>query len=257
MAGYWGKGVVVAVVLSVIVCGAWAQGAPAPLEAPASTTYVADYANLLRSEDVSRVRANCTTVHKDTGATLLVVTIPGMATYTSERQSISTFARTHYERWAEQGAFAPEARRGILLLLSRDDRKARIELGRDWAGRYDGVCRQIMDRIMVPAFRGGDYSEGIVAGVRALDRMARGGEVAPVRKDNGRTAVGLLLAALGIGGFWSFIIMIVRSGTGGGRGGSSLGGGYSGYGRYAAGSGFRGGFGGGGFGGGGGATGGW
>ena len=256
MAGYWGRRVFITVLVGVMGWSVWAEGALPSLAAPSSTTYVADYANLLRSEDVLRVQERCAALRKDSGVTVLVVTIPGMASYTPERQSISTFARTHYERWAEEGAFAPEARRGILLLLSRDDRKARIELGRDWAGRYDEVCRQIMDGIMVPAFRGGDYSEGIVAGVRALERMARGGEV-PEKKDNGRTAVGLLLAAMGIGGFWLFIMLLVRSGTGGGRGGSSLGVGYSGYGRYAAGGGFRGGFGGGGFGGGGGATGGW
>ena len=62
---------------------------------------------------------------------------------------------------------------GILLLVSRDDRKARIELGGGWGRREDALCRQIMDEQIIFYFKQSRFSDGIVAGVEALDKMGR------------------------------------------------------------------------------------
>ena len=67
----------------------------------------------------------------------------------------------------------------VLLVVSIQDRAARIELGRTWAGSKDTAARRIMDEHLLPAFRAGEYDAGIVAGVSALDKMARG-EAVPV-----------------------------------------------------------------------------
>jgi uncharacterized protein len=63
---------------------------------------------------------------------------------------------------------------GILLLVSKRDRKARIELGAGWGHDKDALCRQIMDDLIIPEFKRGEFAKGIVAGVGALDKMARG-----------------------------------------------------------------------------------
>jgi uncharacterized protein len=62
----------------------------------------------------------------------------------------------------------------MLLLISRDDRKARIELGADWGREYDYQAKQIMDELIVPSFKRGDFSTGILDGVRGMEAMARG-----------------------------------------------------------------------------------
>jgi len=58
---------------------------------------------------------------------------------------------------------------GILVVLAIDDKRARIALGLGME-RYisDATTQDIMDSIMVPAFRKGNYSAGLEAGLRRL-----------------------------------------------------------------------------------------
>ena len=62
---------------------------------------------------------------------------------------------------------------GMLLLVSKGDRRARIELGAGWRHDKDVQAEQIMDEQIVPRFKQGDFSGGIEAGVESLDKLAR------------------------------------------------------------------------------------
>jgi uncharacterized protein len=75
-----------------------------------------------------------------------------------------------YDEW---GIGAKDYNYGILLLVSKGDRKARIELGAGWTRERDAASKNIMERDIVPRFKQGDYSGGILAGVRQLDSLAR------------------------------------------------------------------------------------
>jgi uncharacterized protein len=58
---------------------------------------------------------------------------------------------------------------GVLLLVAKDDRTVRIEVGRGLEGALtDLVSRRIIDEAIVPLFRQGDFAGGLDAG---LDRM--------------------------------------------------------------------------------------
>jgi uncharacterized protein len=58
---------------------------------------------------------------------------------------------------------------GVLLLVAIQDRKIRIEVGYGLEGTLtDAKTSQIIRHEMVPRFRQGEYSEGIVAGVHAI-----------------------------------------------------------------------------------------
>ena len=72
--------------------------------------------------------------------------------------------------------------KGILLLVSVNDRKARIELGADYRHTKDALCNRIMQGHIIPFFKRGDFAGGIRAGVNALEEMARGEQIsAPPR----------------------------------------------------------------------------
>jgi uncharacterized protein len=62
---------------------------------------------------------------------------------------------------------------GMLLLVAADNRTARIQLGSAWGTAHDGRARRVMGGMILPAFRKGDFSSGILAGVRGFDAMAR------------------------------------------------------------------------------------
>lgn len=155
---------------------------PAP---PADDYPVADYAELLskkEEEDLHRVQLAC---FHEYDTPLVVVTIYAMREYGPADWSIERFAYSWFNKWAigKRGPGGELINRGILLIVSLHDRKARIELGADWGRDWDAHCSVIMNSKIVPRFKKDDYAGGIKAGVEALARMAGTppGERAPVR----------------------------------------------------------------------------
>ncbi|MEN8214407.1 MAG: TPM domain-containing protein, partial [Pseudomonadota bacterium] len=68
-----------------------------------------------------------------------------------------------------------EADDGVLLLIARDDRKIRIEVGYGLEGVLTDLdSRRIIDNLMTPAFRSGNYGSGVEAAVNAISGAIRG-----------------------------------------------------------------------------------
>jgi len=64
---------------------------------------------------------------------------------------------------------------GILILLAKDDRATRIEVGYGLEGVVpDVLAKRIIDDFMIPYFRQGDYAAGINAGVDSLISLVQG-----------------------------------------------------------------------------------
>lgn len=105
---------------------------------------------------------------------IVVVTIESMAEYGGAGYSIERFAAEWFNHWqiGTRGEAGELINQGILLLVSKGDREARIELGADWGRKWDKHCARIMDGRIVARFKRGDFAEGIVAGVEALKEMA-------------------------------------------------------------------------------------
>lgn len=228
------------------------------LKRPGERDFIVDLADLIASSNEQRIREIATKLLNDKATPIIVVTIESMAKYGGAGMRIETFAHLLFDQWSigEAKVNGQLWNTGILLLVSRDDRKARIELGAGWKHDQDSLAQQIMDEQIVPRFRSGDFSGGIVAGVEALDKMARGLELPrpptpwwqPVLV---ALAIGLVIFTVvslirrGVSGwawlFWGAVFSIIgyllysflRSSmnSGGGNGGfsgGSFGGGYSG-----------------------------
>lgn len=64
---------------------------------------------------------------------------------------------------------------GVLLLIAKDDRKLRIEVGYGLEGALtDALSAQIMRNEIVPKFRDGDFDAGVVAGATAILQAIQG-----------------------------------------------------------------------------------
>ncbi|MBT6116751.1 MAG: methanol dehydrogenase [Rhodospirillaceae bacterium] len=151
---------------------------------------------------------------------------------------------------------------GALLIVSRDDRQLRIEVGYGLEGTLtDANSKLIIENVIVPAFKAGDFEKGINDGVAAMLALLNDGELPAEIAESTQAldepgelpdwAVIPILVLFAI--FIFFMVFAGRRGGGTGTGGSwsSGGGGFSG---SSSGGGFSGG--GGSFGGGG-ASGGW
>ena len=146
------------------------------LEPPGEREFILDKAQLLDEATEEKIRTICDKLLTEKATPIIVVTIESMAAYGGGGLRIETFAMLLFNQW---GIGVPEVNKqvwntGILLLVSVGDRKARIELGAGWKRDHDQTAQRIMDDLIIPRFKEGDYSAGILAGVEGLDNMARG-----------------------------------------------------------------------------------
>ena len=71
---------------------------------------------------------------------------------------------------------------GVLLLVAKDDRELRIEVGYGLEGAIpDAVAKRVVSEIIVPYFKQGDFYGGIQAGVSRLMRLIDGEPLPPPR----------------------------------------------------------------------------
>ncbi len=164
---------VAACLLWLLPCIAGAQNLT--IDPPGERAFVQDLARMVQPDDVMAIRAIGDKLLTEQAIPLIVVTIDSMAQHGGAGWRIETFARVLFDQWGigYETIEGQPWNRGVLLLVSKDDRKARIELGNDWAGAYDPICRRIMDNQIIPNFKKGKFSEGILAGVQELDKMCR------------------------------------------------------------------------------------
>ena len=145
------------------------------LERPGAREFVIDKAALLTPEDQTKIKTIADKLQTDKSVRLVVVTIEGMDKHGGAGLRIETFARLLFDQW-EVGAEKINGQPwnyAIMLLVSKNDKKARIELGAGWRRDKDIAAQAIMQQQIIPRFRQGNFSAGIVAGVEALDRLAR------------------------------------------------------------------------------------
>lgn len=146
------------------------------LDPPGQRDFVLDKADLITPDDKEKIRQLGDKLLTDKAAPLVVVTIESMAAYGGQNMRIETFATVLFNQWEIGPAKIGDTswNKGILLLVSKGDRKARIELGAGWGHEQDLLCQRIMDEQIIPRFKQGDFSAGILAGVESLEKMARG-----------------------------------------------------------------------------------
>jgi uncharacterized protein len=143
------------------------------LEVPPLRGRVNDYANLLPPERARALEAQLEKFEQETGHQIAVLTIPSL-----EGDSLEEFSIRVAETWkiGKKGFD-----NGAILLIARDDRRLRIEVGYGLEGVLpDAIASRIIREVITPRFRSGDYTGGIEAGVDSILKVAKG-EVLPER----------------------------------------------------------------------------
>lgn len=136
---------------------------------PEAGHYYVDEANIINSSDREEIDSIASSLLSEQKVPIYVVTIVSLAKYDS--YNIEAFATRLFNHW---GIGFQDKNYGALLLVSVADRKARIELGADWGRRFDYDAERVMNQLIIPAFKRGDYSTGIHDGVNGIDSMIRG-----------------------------------------------------------------------------------
>jgi uncharacterized protein len=139
---------------------------------PALTGRVVDQAALLSPDRRAALEARLEAFERSKGAQVAVLTVATTSPWGLEYYSIKVA-----EKW-KIGREGPDD--GAILLVARDDRALRIEVGRGLEGALtDLISKRIIDDIMVPHFKSGDPAGGIEAGVDAMLKVIEGEELPP------------------------------------------------------------------------------
>tara|TARA_B100000678_G_scaffold39224_1_gene28901 strand:+ start:3335 stop:4141 length:807 start_codon:yes stop_codon:yes gene_type:complete len=232
---------------------------------PSKETAVYDGANLLTSSEEQRLTQKLINYADTTSTQIVIATIKSLQ---------GEYAGTYATHWAEEWGIGMDGKdNGLFILVAEKERKIQIQTGYGLEPYMtDAYTYQIINNIILPEFKKGDYYTGLDNGTTAVFEVLAGTfkGVPQPRGGSGNSAKPI---AIFIVVFIIIIISLIGKSRGGGRGGgrrgrstlmdaiilSSLGRGSFGGGGFGGssggggggGGGFGGGFGGGGFGGGG------
>ena len=134
-------------------------------QVPKLTQPVMDQASLLKKSTIYQLNNILYKVKKQTGTELAILILPNL-----EGQVLESVSLQVAEKWKLGSA---EKDNGILLLISKEDRKIRIEVGEGMEGNLpDAYSKRVIDDVIAPYFKKGLFDEGVMAGTFQILRYA-------------------------------------------------------------------------------------
>jgi uncharacterized protein len=139
----------------------FALTAQAELKFPELTGRVVDNAQMIEPAVREQLTQQLNSHEKTTGEQLVVVTLPDL-----QGTDIADFGYQLGRYW---GIGQKDKNNGALLIVARDEHKLRIEVGYGLEGRLtDAQSSVIINQVITPAFKAGNFSKGISDGVAAM-----------------------------------------------------------------------------------------
>ena len=138
---------------------------------PSLQARITDQTATLSAAQKTSLEAKLASLEQEKGAQVAVLLVP-----TVQPETVNEYALRVVEAWKLGRKGVDD---GILLLVAKDDRKLRIEVGYGLEGAVnDATANRIISETITPHFRQGDYFAGIDAGVDVLAGVI-GGEPLP------------------------------------------------------------------------------
>lgn len=185
----------------------FSQGYTIP-EKPTFQTSVYDYVNLLTKEQKASLESKLVR-YSDTTSTQIVVAIIA----STEGENIAYLAANWGEKWGIGDAVKDN---GILILLAKDDRKITIQSGKGVEEFLtDFESKRIIDRVIIPEFKKGDFYSGLDAGADYIFRTLQGEFKGTRKKEEGKFPIGVVIFIVIV------IIVIIMASKGNNNGGKN------------------------------------
>lgn len=211
------------------------------VEIPILTGRVNDYASMISAQAETQINEKLARLEDRESTQVVVLTIESL-----EGEPLEDYSIRLAEAWK---IGQKEFDNGVILLVSRKDRKVRIEVGYGLEGALtDLTAGRIVDNDIVPLFKKGQFDQGFVRGVDMIVAAVKGeysaSQKAVESEDSEGSFFPVLIILILIIYFYSQVPrggggqgsgpVIFTGGHGGGgfyggsRGGGSFGGGFSG-----------------------------
>ncbi len=163
----WARVVLLALLLSGV--------AQAEVAVPPLAHRVTDLTATLDAQQIQTLESRLAAFEAKKGAQLAVLIVP-----TTQPESIEQFGIRVVEVWKLGRKGVDD---GALLLVAKDDRTLRIEVGYGLEGVLnDATAHRIVDEIIVPHFKRGEFFSGIESGTTAMMQVVNGEPLPPPRR---------------------------------------------------------------------------
>jgi uncharacterized protein len=139
---------------------------------PKLTRHVTDLTDTLTAQQVDQLDAQLVALEKAKGAQLTVLMVDSTAEQDIDSYSLAVAEANKVGRKGVDD--------GVLLLVAKNDRRVRIEVGYGLEGAIpDAATARIIREYIAPKFRGNDYFGGISDAVGALTQLINGEALPP------------------------------------------------------------------------------
>lgn len=134
---------------------------------PALQQRVTDLTQTLTADQQGQLEAKLAAFEQQKGSQIAVLIVPSTKPEEIEQYSIRVVDAWKLGREKQDD--------GVLLLVAKDDRKMRIEVGYGLEGAIpDLIAKRIITEIMVPSFRQGDFYGGINNALEQIIKLIAG-----------------------------------------------------------------------------------
>jgi uncharacterized protein len=185
----------------ILAVSAFAQDTPVPV--PALSSPVTDLTQTLTAEQRSSLENRLRAYEAQKGTQIAVLIVP-----TTQPEAIEQYSIRVADQWkiGRQGTDD-----GVILLVAKNDRAVRIEVGTGLEGAIpDVLANRIISQVMVPRFREGDFAGGINEAITRITALLEGEPLPEPERRSSRTPEGLG----GIGNALPVLLMFVFIGSG-------------------------------------------
>jgi uncharacterized protein len=169
------KNSLLALCTSLLLVSAIAQAELAAV--PPLKSLVTDLTATLSPSDAAQLDAKLKAFETEKGSQIAVLIVP-----TTQPEDIAQYSIRVVEQWKIGRKKQDD---GVLILVAKDDRKMRIEVGRGLEGAIpDLYAKRIIAEDIAPHFKQGDMVGGLNAGVDKVSGLISGENLAPPTQNN-------------------------------------------------------------------------
>jgi uncharacterized protein len=152
-------------ILALLLC--WACSALAVVAVPPLSGQVVDQTGTLAANDIASLTGTLKDLETRKGSQIAVLIVP-----TTDGEAIEQFSLRAAEAWKIGRKKIDD---GALLVIAKNDRRLRIEVGYGLEGALtDVTTKRIIDEDITPKFKAGDFVGGVSAGINRIIRVVDG-----------------------------------------------------------------------------------
>lgn len=173
--------------------------ANADVAVPPLTARVTDLTATLSSQQKAALEETLRAFEARKGSQVAVLLVP-----TTQPEAVEQYSIRVFDQWKLGRKGIDD---GVLLVVAKNDRKLRIEVGYGLEGVLnDATAKRIVEEDIVPRFKQGDFSGGINAGIERIIKVIDG-EPLPPPKSRQLQDINIDLETLLIFGF-VFVVVV-------------------------------------------------